>query len=406
MRILLILAGLLSLAVTMPAEAQPVPLPNPGFEQFANNQIGDFVALTRVQAGLEATSNIREDPSEDSDFEYQLAALAALRSSWSKHALAVTGSYVRQQGVETSDQLSEALSWSVSGRYDIDGAWHVGGGAKLDEAIVGRSDPLQFIGNLNGTTATTTYEAEIGWQGSQYYANLLGRLNEVENETEVNVTITDLLQAQNRDETDVTLEIGQNYSWGKLYSLAGLVDTEYTGSPNVLPANRDSFGVRLGIGADFEAGKLSGQLRLIAINQDFENRDIGENGSLVGQAVLLYQLQDDFSAGLIALRQFDDINILETSAGLFTNAASVALLWHPAEKIYLKAGPTVNFYQIEGTALEAHSWTADLNIGWQMHPRLQFLAHVSGFTQDANDALLENVIYDETSLTLSAILTF
>ncbi len=395
-------------AAASKSAAQPVPLPPPAaFAGSAGWTIGDFALAGEIDAGIEATSNIRVDPSEESDFEYSLLAAGVLRSTWSRHALALTGSYARQQAVETDDQLSEAISASVSGRYDASDAWSATLGLKQDESIVGRDNPLQFIGNLNGTTSIRTLEGSLDWTGAETYASLYARYYTVENTTEIDVTEVSRLQAQDTDEFDATLEAGRSFDWGKAYIFAGVTDITYTGSENVLPFNRDSFGVRMGVGMEGQFGKLTAQARLIAFAQDFENGDIGNNASLVGLGALLYQATDRLSLGILAQRQFDDINILPTSAGLFTNAAAAAIQFAIRDDLYVKAGPSVNYYQIEDTELEALSWSGDASLAWQFHPRARLTLAGSVFTQDANDEVqLGSVIYDEQNLKLTGTFTF
>ncbi len=387
--------------------AQPVPLATPpAFNTDAGVKIGDFALRGQADAGMKATSNIRQDPSEESDFEYQLLAMAALRSTWQEHALALAGTYVRHRGLKVEDQLSEALSGSVSGRYDFSPAWNLTLGVKQDETIVGRSNPLQFIGNLNGTTSIRTAEAALGWRGQKHFVNVLSRIYEVENETKIDVTDASLLQAQNTEEIDVTVEVGQNFSWGKAQAFGGITDIEYTGSESILPFNRDSFGFRIGLSVEGMRGKWSGQARIIGIFQDFNNPMIGKNNNVAGRVLAMYQATQKLGLGIAAQRQFDDINILPTSAGLFTNTASVALQYSIRDDLYVKLGPSVNFYQIHNTALQALSWTGDASVNWQVHPRARLTLAGSLFTQSANDDLLSNVEYDENDITLTATFSF
>jgi len=299
-------AAMALVELTAPARAQPVPLPPPpAFAGNAGLEIGDFALNGQFDAGLRATSNIRQDPSEDSDVEYRLLAAAGLRSNWQQHALALTGSYVRHQGLKVEEQLSTALSGSVSGRYDFSQAWNLTLGVKQDESIVGRDNPLQFIGNLNGTTSIRTAEGALGWKGEQYYANLLGRFYEVKNETEIDVVDVSRLQAQDTQEIDVTVETGRNYGWGTAYALGGITGIAYTGTENVLPEDRDSFGFRLGLGVEGQRGNWTGQARIIGIFQDFDNPMIGKNINVVGRVLAMYQATAKLGIGIIAQRQFD-----------------------------------------------------------------------------------------------------
>ncbi len=401
--LMLLLTGL---AATPSAMAQIAPLPPvSGFEQPSGLSFGGFKFYNRIQAGLMATDNIRLDPTEESDFKKIFAFNAGAQSDWEKHAVAATVSYVDQKAVDVSDQKSSALSGTISGRYDFTDALNLRLGALNEGSIIGKNDPLQFNGNLNGTTQTNTLEAALGWDDKKYFVNLLSRYQDVSNDTDIDVTIVSRVQSQDREEYNLTLEAGQHYSWGKASVFSGPIRIRYSGSDFILPEDRDSEGGRVGIGAEFAQGNLSGLVRVIGFAQYFDAPTIGKVISGVGTAQLTYKIDDQWGVGGALQRTFDETNI-QTSGGLFTNLAAVSALYRPADDIYLKLGPTYRFYTIEGTPYEAESFTLDATAAWQVHDRVELMFNASASNQLVNDAFLSNLQYSESSATVSVVITF
>tara|TARA_E500000318_G_scaffold104075_1_gene109732 strand:+ start:1293 stop:2510 length:1218 start_codon:yes stop_codon:yes gene_type:complete len=397
---------LAAIAAATPAMAQIAPLPpTPGFEQPAGLSLGGFKFYNRIQAGLTATDNIRLDPSEEADLRRLLAINAAAQSDWEEHALAATVSYVDQAALDVPDQTSRALSGTISGRYDFTDDFNLRLGALSETSIIGKNDPQQFNGNLNGTTQTDTLEAALGWDNKTYFVNLLSRYQDVSNDTDINVTVVSRLQSQDREEYNLTLEAGQHYSWGKASVFGGPIRIKYSGSDFLLPEDRDSEGGRVGIGAEFSQGNLSGLVRVIGFAQYFNAPTIGAVVSGVGTAQLSYKIDDTWGVGGVLQRTFDETNI-ETSGGLFTNLAGVAALYRPADNIYLKIGPTLRYYEIEGTPYTAKSYTLDATAAWQIHDRVELMFNASASNQLVNDAFLADVQYSETSATVSVVVTF
>lgn len=386
------------------AQVAPVPTP-PGFEQPSGLSFGGFNFFTRLQAGMTATDNIRLDPTEESDLKKVLAVDAIAQSAWQRHALAATVSYVDQKAVDITDQESEALSATLSGRYDFTEEFNLRLGALSQGSIVGKNDPNQFSGNLNGTTQTETLEAALGWDNKRYFANLLARFQDVANDTDIQVTDLSRIQSQDRKEYNLTLEAGKHYPWGKASVFGGPTRVTYSGSEVVLPEDRDSDGGRAGASVEFKHGDLQGVFRLIGFAQYFNAPTIDAVVSGVGTAQLTYKIDDEWSAGAVLQRSFDETNI-ETSGGLFTNLAAVAAIWRPWEKVYLKAGPAYRFYEIAGTTLEAESFSLDATAAWQIHPRVELMFNASVSNQIVNDAFLSELQYGETSATISVVVTF
>lgn len=400
------LALLLALMLPSATHAQTAPLSTPeGFEPFSGLSYAGFNFYNRIQAGVIWTDNVRLDPSEESDTKHLFSLDSVARSDWQRHALALTVDYAQLEAQDTPGQESESLSGSVSGQIDLSETLSLTLGALRQESIIDKNNPMQFNGNLNGTTRNDTLESALAWDNEKHFVKLLTRYEDVDNDTDINVTDLSRVQSQDRREIDGTLQYGRYYPWGQAYVLGGPQQVKYTGSEVVLPEDRDSRGGRLGVGAEFQHGQLKGIVRLIGFSQNFNAPTIATVTSAVGTAQLTYTLTPQWGLAGIAERSFTETNI-EGSGGLFTNLVGVGALSVPWPSVYIKLGPTYRFYQIAGTSLEATSNTLDLTVAWQAMDRLELLLNASVFDQTVNDDFLADNEYSENAATLSAVVTF
>ncbi|GAB6041498.1 outer membrane beta-barrel protein [Endothiovibrio diazotrophicus] len=400
-----VLFGLLSVAAG-PLRAQDAPLPAArGFEPHQGIEAGGFTLYSRLQLGLESTSNVRLDPTNQGDVEKVLAIDAAARSKWSRHSLAATVSYLEKRASDVKEQKNEALSATLSGRIDLAKGWDVKLGVLSEESVIGKNDPMQFSGALNATNHIDTLEGALEWKGEHLFANLLARNQDIYNETHVDVTVLNRIQIQDRTERNLTAQLGRRYDWGQAYLFAGPVEVRYSGSAVILPEDRDSDGVRAGLGAEFKRGPWQGVARLIAFSQEFDAPTIPDVSSLVGTAQLSYQVSDRWSLAGALQRTFDETNITG-SGGLFTNLATVGTLFQPRKDFYFKVGPSYRFYEIAGTSVEAESLTLDATAAWQVTERLELLLNATISNQTVNDPLIANLQYGERAATLSTVFTF
>ncbi len=273
------------------------------------------------------------------------------------------------------------------------------------ESIVGKNDPNQFIGNLNGTTATESIEGGINWKNEAYFVNFEGRFNKVNNKTQLDLTVVSRIQQQDRDELEGTVQIGRNFKGGKAYFTFGGQEFKYTGSTFLLPEDRDSDGIRIGAGVEFSRGDWQGIFRVFGFEQQFDAPSIGKLTDVVGTAQLVWKANDKLSVAGKVQRSFDETNI-ETSAGLFTNLASIGALYQIRDDLYLRAGPTYRYYQIEGTGVTADSFTFDSSLAWQAHDRVELTLDVSASNQWVSSADISNLAYHEASITVSSVITF
>ena len=392
--------------IAVEVQAQSVPLQTPaGFEQGSDLKIGDFKLYNRLELGLKATDNIRQDPTEKSDLETQVSAYSGLESDWQRHALAFTAAYVRQEAVDTPDEEADALSGSVSGRIDVSKEWALTLGLQHVESIVGKNDPEEFSGNLNGTTTDNTAEAQLAWTGAKAFANLQTRYTDVENSTDLNIQNYQQIQNQDREEFDATLQVGRTYGWGKAYVFGGPLMIRYSGSATSLPEDRDSEGARGGVGLEYASGKFEAIFRLIGFAQYFDAPTIGEVVDVAGTFQVHYQVTDAFSVAGKLERTFDETNI-QSSGGLFTNLVSVGAQYQFTDDVYLRFGPSLRHYEIEGTSLEADNVQFDATAAWQATKHVELMLSGTAYNQTVNDPSLADLSYNEAAVTLSTVITF
>ena len=398
----------LTLGVISPVclKAQDAPLPPPqNFERGLGLKTDDWSLYNRIQTGIQSTTNVRQDPTEKSDYKTLFSAIAVAQSTWDKHALAFNASYAYQDALDTENQKNDALSGSVSGRIDLTPMLNLKLGFLHTESIVAKNDPEEFSGNLNGETTEDTIEGSIGWVGDSHFIDLQTRYDQVDNTTDIDVTGLARTQIQDRDEWNTTLQIGQKFNWGKAYILAGSTIITYDGSEVILPEDRDSEGGRIGLGLNYVKDKFRADASIIGFSQYFDADTIGPITDYVGLLQASYSLSSKLSVAAKLQRTFDETNITG-SAGLFTNLVSAAAQYEFNKDLYVKLGPSYRFYEIENTTWEVEEVQFDATLGWNLMKNVEFLVNGTAYTQTANDAAISTLEYDEIAVTFSTVITF
>lgn len=381
----------------------PLPLP-PEFGKSSNIKFGDFQFLTRAEAGLKATDNIRLDQTERKDTMQQLNLAASVNSDWQRHAISSSISYLAQEARNTANEDTDSLSATLSGRLDIGSEVDLKLGLLRDETIIGKNDPLQFSGYLNGTSRSNIVEGGIEWDNKQQFISLQGRHFETITRSQVEVIgLTEVLDLD-RNEEELTLQAGLHQSWGKYYLFGGIQDANYEGSENALTQERDSSGSRLGIGLELGEDALQAVFRIIAFNQDFDAPTIEDVNDYVGLAELIYKVDEQWTLSGILERNFEETNI-QDSAGLFSELAAIGLLYIPRSDLYFKVSPAYRVYKIAGTPYEAKSRAIDATLGWQAASTWQILTKLTLSDQTVNDSFLSTYEYKENALTLSVVVS-
>lgn len=393
-----------------PLHAQTAPLPQlAGFELHPGITIGDYALYGRVQMGITPTSNVRLDPTEQEDIRRLLTADLSLRSNWKRNQVVLTGSYFNQTAVETPDQENNLLSGTASARLDLSKDINVTLGALHIESTIGKNDPNQFNGLLNGENYEDTVEAGLNWDDRSSFASLLYRHQDITSLTQVELTgdSDEINQNQDRVEQNFTVQYGRHISWGKYYVLGGVQGVTYAG--NIVYEDRNSFGGRAGLGIEYSDENWTAILRLNVFSQKFEDDELGRVNALVGTAQASRKLDDRWSLGGVMQRQFDETNITG-SGGIFTNLAGVGLQYQPVDNFYVKMGPTYRYYQIQGTPYTAQSISLDTTAAWQIDKQFELLLTSTLSDQTCNDAYLKdldnNNVYSDFETNFSFVFTF
>ena len=291
------------------------------------------------------------------------------QSTWKRHALGASVSHVDKRAIEI-DQDRWATSGSVNGRIDLFEDWSVSAGALRDEEIVEKHHPAQFIGNLNGRTVTDGVQLGVKREDADSLVSLQGTYQEVDNETEIETTAIDLLEINDREEIDLTLQAGPKFAWGQAYVKTGLRWIDYAGSPTPGQVDRNSHGFNAGVGVAFQQGSVSGRFEVIGFHQDYETATIGEVTDLTTTGEMTFQLRKDFAFGGLFQRSFDE-QATAGSAGLYTTTAAVGAIYQPLEEVYVQLGPTYRFFRQEGVGDSAQSVQIAGKAAWQVHDRAE-----------------------------------
>lgn len=389
----------------LPLNAQDAPLPPlQDFERGLGLKFGDWAVYNRLETALRATTNIKQDPSEKSDYQPTFSATASAQSTWDRHALGFNITYYYEDAVDAEEEADDTLSGSINGQIDVGQNFHLKLGISRDNGVVSTEDPESFSGNVT-TTISDTANSSIEWDGKSYFAAVQGYYSEVESTSDTNSNGAAQITVQDRQEWNTSILLGQKFDWGKAYVVAGPEIINYTGSAAVLPENRDSEGLRFGLGLEYVKDKFSADLSIEGFHQDFAADSIGEVTGFIGRLEGSYSIDSDMSFAAKIQRSFDETN-LTGSAGIYTNLATVAAQRKFNDNLYVKFGPSYRLVEFDGTSLETETFQFDATIGWNLINNVELLLVGSAFTQTVNDPSIIVYEYDEASLTFSTVITF
>jgi hypothetical protein len=389
----------------LPLNAQDAPLPPlQDFERGLGLKFGDWALYNRFEAGLRSTTNIKQDPTEKSDYQPYFVGTAVAQSTWDRHALGFNITYYYEDALDDDEVNDDSLSGAINGQIDLDQNFHLTLGISRSDDIVSSEDPEAFSGNTT-TTISDTANASIEWDGKSYFAALQGYYSEVESTSDTNSNGVAQITVQDRQEWNASILLGQKFDWGKFHIVAGPEIINYTGSAAVLPENRDSEGLRFGLGLEYVKDKFNADLSIEGFHQDFAADSIGKVTGFIGRLEASYSIDDDLSLAAKIQRSFDETN-LTGSAGIYTNLATVAAQRKFNDNLYVKFGPSYRLVEFDGTSLETETFQFDATIGWNLINNVELLLVGSAFTQTVNDPSIIVYEYDEASLTFSTVITF
>lgn len=402
------ISACLVMCVSSSAFAQLATVSAPqGFGQPKGIKLGTFNISTRAEAGLTPTSNIRLDSSEESDIKRILALSGSANSEWQRHNLAASIDIFAQDAADSAHEAqdNEALSASLLSRIELGGHAILRGGLQRQQSIIGKNHVDQLNGFLHGTSTNTMATFGTEWDNQQWFVSAMGQMASVKNDTDVQGVDEVMEQSLDRKESQMTLQSGRHFSWGNVYGFVGAQTIDYDASLSLQMGSRDSDGWRVGGGVQFARGKLRGAVSAITFTQDFDTDSIRDLHATVGTVQLGYQISERFALSGLMQRNFSESNI-EGSAGIFTSTYFAGLMYSPTQQIYFKVGPAYNRSQLadSGSATKRVSW--EWASVWQAHPRAALSFAVSHSSQGVNDPGMAGQQYDETSGTLSLVMTY
>lgn len=394
-----------TVALSAPASAQQVPLPTPsGFEPGLGLQLGGIEFFTRLEAGVGATSNARKDPTEESDHLRTFEGKVRAQSTWDRHSLSAGVRHVDKRTIDI-DQDSYATSGNLAGRIDLWESWSVNASVMHEEDLVEKHHPEQFIGNINGRTETDAASLGAKREDSDSLVSLTWTYQDVDNESEIDATNFQVLQNNDRQETDLTLQAGPKFDWGRAYVQGDLRRIDYTQSPTVGTEDFDSHGYKVGFGLEYQQGSLSGLFTITGFRQDYETDTIGDIQGVTTTTELLWQARDNLVLGTTLSRTFSE-QATAGSAGLYSNVAAAGVMYQPLDYVYLRLEPSYTYFRQQGVGNSAENVRLTGTAAWQVHDRVELLLKGDMSRQTANDAALNSLEFDDATVTLSTVVTF
>ena len=396
--------------VHVPAFSQTAPLPAlSNFEPRPGFTLGDFVLSGRLQVGVNPTSNVRLDPTEQADVRRVLAADTSLQSKWKRHSLAFAAQYSNQAASETEDEENDMQYGMANLRLDLTSTLNATVAAIYEETLVDQNNPDYLNGLLNEITIENTLQGGLNWDDHKNFAALQYRYQDISSESDVNSTDPggDSDLGDDRIEQDTQLQYGWHTAWGRYYIIGGTQWATYTG--DAVYEDRNSFGGRIGVGVEYANKEWQASAQLIAFSQTFASSDLGTVTSFVGTAQATRRLTDKWALGGLLQRSFDETNITG-SGGIFTDLVGAGVQYQPVDNVYIKTGPTFRYFEIQGTPYDSWSISLDTTAAWQVQEHLEVLFTSTLFSSNCNEAYLEDLgdgaVYDDYEMTLSLVFTF
>lgn len=238
-------------AVTDRAQPEFDPLPI---------RVGAFEARPEVNFAAGFTSNLfAVSDNEVDDTFIGVAPKLSLDSTWSRHALNLSGVVDHLEYSDTDSESRTNLSLLADGRIDASNAVTIFGAAQFDDLV----EPRSNIASLVGAAEPVEFSRSGGEVGLQYQTGRLrvrgavGLLNFDFEDVELNNGLVQDQDFRDRDQTSITgrLSYAVERDWA-IFAEATRTENDYD-PPNIFNAfNRDSTGTIVRVGTDFELRSL------------------------------------------------------------------------------------------------------------------------------------------------------
>ncbi|MGB4248270.1 MAG: outer membrane beta-barrel protein, partial [Pseudohongiellaceae bacterium] len=283
-------------------------LPVPGsFPEPEGMSLGSLQLNADVMAGLMKTNNVYRDASHLDSDATQLALSSTLTSSGERHLLIGTLEHYSQDFQDSAyqDMDLDATTGTVFGRFVTSELTNLRVLLINEEDILGKTQSEQLNSFTSGVETNQRVEVIFEIDNSRYFANVMGRNDKVDSETESGFQS----DALNRSERDYIALGGRYFSWGRAFLFGGTQTLKYESRSDPTLAQRNSNENRYGIGAEYEVGKFSGDLDIFRFTQRFKSATIPDiKNAWVGSGRLNYAASDNFTLVLSADRRFHETN--------------------------------------------------------------------------------------------------
>jgi len=260
---------------------QPVSVrdrPRPEYDA-PGRRLGGFNLNASLNFDITSTDNLFAAPDgfELDDIIYQVTPTARLESDWSRHMVALEGSYTDKTHEDFSNEDAETWYLRAAGRLDIARSTEVFGAARVAHQVTPRTDPdSPLVGNPDEYDRLDT---SIGAQHRFARLTVRGDASHSEYDYEGAQEFRDSEENLLRGRVEVDL-------WPRVDLLlsASTDDRDYPNSPNL-----DSEGVSYLVGATIDGDLLSGEISVGQFEREYADPAIGTfDGVAVAAAIEWY----------------------------------------------------------------------------------------------------------------------
>ncbi|KKO12825.1 outer membrane beta-barrel protein [Pseudohongiella sp.] len=377
-----LLIGLAQSVSAQSAHFQDIPVPA-GFPQPEGRALGSLHLNADVTAGLMTTNNVYRDASHLSSEATQLGLSTSVTSSAERHLIIGTLEHFTQDFRDDAyqDMDLDVTNATVFGRFVTSEMTNLRLLVINEEDILGKSQSEQLNNFTSGVQQNQRVEAIFEIDNSRYFANIMGRNDEVESRTTTGFES----DALDRSERDYILLAGRHFGWGRAFLFGGTQSVRYESRTSPTLANRNSDENRYGVGAEYQIGSFSGDVDIFRFTQRFKSATIPDiEKAWVGSGRLNYTASDNLTLVFSADRSFHETNI-PNSGGIFDETIFLGGAWSLSPNMSLRMGPSYNKTEIQNTPVVIDRFELDVELAWQVSAHFEMLVSSNVFAQNAEN---------------------
>tara|TARA_R100001377_G_scaffold74382_2_gene50642 strand:+ start:1428 stop:2669 length:1242 start_codon:yes stop_codon:yes gene_type:complete len=373
------------------------------FPQATGVELSSLRLDADVSGGLMTTNNVYRDASHLSSDATQVAMSSTLTSGGERHLLVGTLEYYTQNFRDSAyqDMDLDATSATVFGRFVTSKLSNLRVLLINEEDILGKTQSDQLNSFTSGLQTNQRIETIFEIDNSNYFTNVMVRNDKIDSES-FSETVQGLQDdSLNRSERDYILLGGRHFSWGKAFLFGGTQTVTYESSTTPALAARNSDENRYGIGAEYQVGKLTGDVDVFIFTQRFKSPSIPDiENEWVGSGRLNYALNDKLALVVAADRAFHETNI-PNSGGIFSDNLFVGGAWSLSPNLYLRMGPSFNRTEIQNTPILIDRYELDVELAWKIYSKFELLFTTNVFSQSAEDSAFSGFDAQQANSVLS-----